>query len=67
MRKPKLINVSHNPVILRKYFENIPLKSRNIARIFMKLLERIQKYCRNLAMFVQNIINRMCCNINIFL
>ena len=47
----------HSTVILREYFKNIPLKSCNIARIFIKLLERFPKYCRNLAMSVQNIIN----------
>ena len=46
-------------VILRKYFTNIPLKSCNIARIFIKLLERFLKYYRNLAMSAQNIINVM--------
>ena len=49
----------HSTVILRKYFENIPLKSCNIARTFIKLLERFLKCCRNLAMSVQNIINWM--------
>ena len=39
----------HSTVILREYFKNIPLKSCNIARIFIKLLERFLKYCRNLA------------------
>ena len=39
------------------YFENIPLKSCNIAKIFIKLLERFLKYCRNHAMSVQKIIN----------
>ena len=47
----------HSTVILKEYFENIPLKSCNIAKIFVKLLERFLKYCRNLAMSVQNIIN----------
>ena len=47
----------HNTVILKEYFENIPLKSCNIAKIFIKLLERFLKYCRNLSMSVQNIIN----------
>ena len=49
----------HSTVILRKYFENIPLKSCNIARIFIKLLERFLKYFKNLAKSVQNIINGM--------
>ena len=49
----------HSTIILREYFENILLKSCNIARIFIKLLERFLKYCRNLAMSVQNIINEM--------
>ena len=48
---------SHSIVILKKYFENISLKSCNIAKIFIKLLERFLKYFRNLAMSVQNIIN----------
>ena len=47
----------HSTVILKKYFENITLKSCNIAKIFIKLVERFLKYCRNLAMSVQNIIN----------
>ena len=47
----------HSTVILKEYFENIPLKSCNIAKIFVKLLERFLKYCRNLAMSVQSIIN----------
>ena len=47
----------HSTVILRKYFKNIPLKFCNIARIFIKLLERFLKYCRNLAMSIRNIIN----------
>ena len=49
----------HSTVILREYFKNIPLKSCNIARIFIKLLEMFLKYCRNLAMSAQNIINVM--------
>ena len=49
----------HSTVILREYFKNIPLKSCNIAKIFIKLLERFLKYCRNLAMSAQNIINVM--------
>ena len=49
----------NSTVILRKYFKNIPLKSRNIVRIFIKLLERFLKYCRNLSMSAQNIINVM--------
>ena len=54
------IQIRNNPqstVILREYFENIPLKSCNIARIFIKLLERFLKYHRNLEMSVQNVIN----------
>ena len=47
----------YSTVILKEYFENIPLKSCNIAKIFIKLLERFLKYCRNLAMSVQNSIN----------
>ena len=47
----------HSAVILKEYFENIPLKSCNFAKIFINLLERFLKYCRNLAMSVQNIIN----------
>ena len=43
--------------ILKEYIENILLKSCNIAKIFIKLLERFLKYFRNLAMSVQNIIN----------
>ena len=42
----------HSTVILEEYFENIPLKSCNIAKIFIKLLERFVKYCRNLAMSI---------------
>ena len=53
----KTINNPHSTVILKEYFENIPLKSCNIAKIFIKLLERFLKYYRNLAMSVQNIIN----------
>ena len=44
--------IPHSTVILKEYFENIPLKSCNIAKIFIKLLERLLKYCRNLAMSV---------------
>ena len=51
--------IPHSTIILRQYFENIPLKSCNIAGIFIKLSERFLKYCRNLAMSVQNIINGM--------
>ena len=50
-------NFPHRTVILNGYFENIPLKSCNIAKIFIKLLERFLKYCRNLPMSIQNIIN----------
>ena len=46
-------------VISREYFENILLKFCNIARIFIKLLERFLKYCKNLATSVQNIINEI--------
>ena len=46
------INFSHSIVILKKYFENSALKSCNIAKMFIKLLERFIKYCRNLAMSV---------------
>ena len=48
---------SHSTVILREYFKNIPLKSCNIPRIFIKLLKSFLKYCWNLAMSVQNIVN----------
>ena len=53
----KRIRTSH--IILKEYFENISLKSCNIAKVFAKLLERFLKYCRNLAMSVQNIINEI--------
>ena len=33
----------HSTVIFKEYFENIPLKSCNIAKIFIKLLERFLK------------------------
>ena len=49
----------HSTVILKEYFENIPLKFFNIAKIFIKLLERFLKYCRNFEMSVQNIINEI--------
>ena len=52
-----LAQFPHSTVILKEYFENITLKSCNIAKIFIKLLERFLKYCRHLAMYVQNIIN----------
>ena len=52
-------NHPHHIVILREFFENIPLKYCNITRIFMKLLERFLKNCRKFAMFGQNIINGM--------
>ena len=55
--KPETCSHPHSTVILKEYFENIPLKSCNIAKIFIKLLERFLKYCRNLAISVQNIIN----------
>ena len=42
----------HSTVIFRKYFKNISLKSYNIARIFIMLLERFLKYYKNLAMSV---------------
>ena len=45
----------HSTVILKEYFENITLKSCNIAKIFIKLLERFLEYCRNLAMSVQDV------------
>ena len=51
------MNNPHSTVILKEYFENVPLKFCNIAKIFIKLLERFLKYCRNLAMSVQTIIN----------
>ena len=51
--------IPHSTVTLWKYFKNIPFKSCNIATIFIKLLERFLKYCRNLAMSVQNNINEM--------
>ena len=51
------VRYPHSTVILKKYFENILLKSCSVAKIFIKLLERFLKYCRNLAMSVQNIIN----------
>ena len=57
MKKKHANRYPHSIVILKEYFENIPLKSYNIAKIFIKLLEQFLKYCRNLAMFVQNIIN----------
>ena len=50
------INFPHSTVIFKEYFETIPLKFCNIAKIFIKLLERFIKSCRNLAMSVQNII-----------
>ena len=53
------ISHPHSTVMLREYFKNILLKSWNIARIFIKLLERFLKYCRNLAMSAQKIINVM--------
>ena len=56
-KKKKKYCYLHSTVILKEYFENIPLKSSNIAKIFIELLERFLKYCRNLAMSVQNIIN----------
>ena len=49
----------HSTVILREYFKNIPLKSCDIVKIFIKLLEKFLKYFRNLAMSAQNIINVM--------
>ena len=51
------VNYPHSTVISKEYFENIPLKFCNIEKIFIKLLEIFLKYCRNLAMSVQNIIN----------
>ena len=47
----------HSTVILKEYSENIPLKSCNIAKIFIKLLERFLKYSRSFEMSVENIIN----------
>ena len=47
----------YSTVILKEYFENIPLKSCNIAKMFIKLLERFLEYWRNLAISIQNIIN----------
>ena len=47
----------HSTVMLKEYFENISLKSCNIAKIFIKLLKRFLKYCRYLAISVQIIIN----------
>ena len=35
----------HSTVIFREDFKNIPLKSCNIARIFIKLLEILQEPC----------------------
>ena len=59
----------HSTVILREHFENISLKSCNVARIFIKLLGMFLKYCRNLATSVQNVINEMLlqyyCNIKL--
>ena len=52
-----LWDIPYSTVIVREYFKNIPLKYCNIARIFIKLLERFMKYCRNLAMSLQNMIN----------
>ena len=52
-------NYPYSTVILKEYLENFPLKSSNIAKIFIKLLGRFLKYCRNLAMSVQNIIYEM--------
>ena len=49
--------IPHSAVILKEYFENIPLKSCNIEKIFIKLLERFLKYCSNLAISIQNILN----------
>ena len=39
----KHVDCPHSIVILKEYFENIPLKSCNIAKVFMKLLERFLK------------------------
>ena len=41
----------HSTVILREYFQNITSKFCNIARIFLKVLEKFLKYC--------NIMNKM--------
>ena len=54
-----IVVIPHSTVILREYFKSIPLNPCNIARIFIKLLERFLKYCRNLAMSAQNIINTL--------
>ena len=53
------MNNPHSTVILKQYLEDIPLKSCNIAKILIKLLETFLKYCRNIAMSIQNIINRI--------
>ena len=47
----------HSTIVLKEYLKNIPLKPCNNAKIFITLLERFPKYCRNLAMSVQNIVN----------
>ena len=47
------LDIPHSTVILKEYFENIPLKSCNIAKIFIKLLEMVLKYCRNLMNVVE--------------
>ena len=57
LRRVKKRNIPHSTVILKEYFRNIPFKFCTIAKILIKLLERFLKYCRNLAISVQNIIN----------
>ena len=49
----KISDIPHSTVILKEYFENIPLKFCNIAKIFIKLLERFLKYCRNDAIAME--------------
>ena len=39
-------NYPHSTLILKENFENIPLKSCNTAKIFIKLLEKLLKYCK---------------------
>ena len=36
--KHNKLSIPHSTVILKEYFENIPLKSCNIVKIFIKLL-----------------------------
>ena len=42
---------------IERIFRICYIEIMHIAKIFIKLLERFLKYCRNLAMSVQNIIN----------